>query len=179
MAVFSSNYDSLERFLADAALTEGFKGERNVGTKYPSPNMGVQDEILDKDNDSLVLSTIHQAKGLEWNTVFVIGLVDGQFPHHKVFDKPAEMEEERRLFYVATTRAQENLYLTYPVMNHSHITANHFNHPSTFIEELPEGVYEVRRLTPALGEIDIDDGILDKILAQKNLSDDEPRYIEE
>ena len=87
----------------------------------------------------MTVSTIHQAKGLEWRVVFIIGLVDGQFPHAKVFEKPAELEEERRLFYVAATRAQRELYLTYPM------TATHsgtLNQTSQFIKELPETLYE-------------------------------------
>ena len=87
----------------------------------------------------MILSTIHQAKGLEWDTVFVLGLVDGQFPHAKIFQNPIEIEEERRLFYVATTRAENRLYLTYSVFNNYGATVNK---PSQFIRELPEEVYE-------------------------------------
>ena len=66
-----------------------------------------------EDADRMVLSTIHSAKGLEWEAVFVIGLADGRFPHAKA--EPGEQwEEERRLLYVAATRAKKNLYLSYP-----------------------------------------------------------------
>lgn len=98
LAVFAQGYDSLEQFLADAALSEGFRGDRS--------------SLADPEKDYLVLSTIHQAKGLEWKNVFVIGLCDGQFPHYKSMRSRQEIEEERRLFYVAVTRAKERLFLT-------------------------------------------------------------------
>lgn len=98
LAVFAQGYDLLEQFLADAALSEGFRGDRS--------------SLTDPEKDYLVLSTIHQAKGLEWKNVFVIGLCDGQFPHYKSMRSRQEIEEERRLFYVAVTRAKERLFLT-------------------------------------------------------------------
>ncbi len=64
--------------------------------------------------DVLVLSTVHQAKGLEWSHVFVIGLTDESFPHRRAVDEPGGEEEERRIFYVAVSRAMNELYLSYP-----------------------------------------------------------------
>lgn len=157
MALFSKNYAYLDQFLADAALTEGFKGERRITT-----------ESGEDDTDRLVLSTIHQAKGLEWNTVFVLGLADGQFPHYKVFEKESEIEEERRLFYVAVTRAEHNLYLTYPIMNHSRMTSQAFNHPSTFLRELPDHLYQTREFSRGIDPtIQMSGGILDRVLETK------------
>ncbi|PIP29659.1 ATP-dependent DNA helicase [Candidatus Kuenenbacteria bacterium CG23_combo_of_CG06-09_8_20_14_all_36_9] len=124
LVVFAGKYDSLSDFLADVALSENFK-KNKAGEN--------------KKEDAVILSTIHQAKGLEWDTVFVLGLVDGQFPHAKIFQNPIEIEEERRLFYVATTRAENRLYLTYSVFNNYGATVNK---PSQFIRELPEEVYE-------------------------------------
>lgn len=121
---FAAKYDSLNNFLADAMLSENFKKQDRAG---------------EEQRDAVVLSTIHQAKGLEWDSVFVIGLSDGQFPHAKVFQNPLEIEEERRLFYVATTRAENRLYLTYAVFNNFGGTVNKI---SQFIKELPEEVYE-------------------------------------
>jgi DNA helicase-2/ATP-dependent DNA helicase PcrA len=66
------------------------------------------------DNELLVLSTIHSAKGLEWRAVFVIWATEGRFPApHSL--APEDLEEERRLLYVAVTRARDQLYITYPV----------------------------------------------------------------
>src|SRR5439155_1335481 len=68
------------------------------------------------DNEAVNLSTVHQAKGLEFQTVFVIWLTDGMFPSSRSIDTCEALEEERRLFYVAITRAKDELYLTYPHM---------------------------------------------------------------
>jgi ATP-dependent DNA helicase UvrD/PcrA len=129
LANFATQYDKLEDFLSDVTLSEGFKGERVEGY-----NEG--------PDESLVLSTIHQAKGLEWKYVFVIGLAEGQFPHYKIYDHPEEIEEERRLFYVAVTRAKEELYLTYPIISFSFATGESINKPSSFISELDDSLFE-------------------------------------
>lgn len=129
LANFALSYKSIDSFLSDVSLSEAFKGEAAV------------DQEL-KDKDTLILSTIHQAKGLEWKVVFLIGLVDGQFPHYKVYDRPQEMEEERRLFYVAATRAKDELYLTYPIISYNFRTGQNINHPSTFIKEIQEDLME-------------------------------------
>jgi DNA helicase II / ATP-dependent DNA helicase PcrA len=142
---FSSQYESLEKFLADAALSEGFKGER-------------VNDVSEAEEEYLVLSTIHQAKGLEWPVVILIGLVDGQFPHYKVHEKPEELEEERRLFYVAVTRAKDELYLTQPIINFSFTTGRYMNQPSRFVKELPKSSYEKWQIAEEAEEvIDIDD----------------------
>jgi DNA helicase-2/ATP-dependent DNA helicase PcrA len=126
LAIFAGRYDSLDKFLADTALGEGFKGA-NITQKQEA------------SEEAVILSTIHQSKGLEWKAVFVISLVDGQFPSTKSMESSVGLEEERRLFYVATTRAQDYLYLTYP--RFSGHTGN-MNQVSQFIKELPENVYE-------------------------------------
>jgi len=122
---FTASYDSTEKFLSETALTEKFKG-------------GSKEDYQDGAEEAVILSTIHQAKGLEWKAVFVVGLCDGQFPHAKVYDKPQEMEEERRLFYVAVTRAKEQLYLTYPLFG----VGDSIAQPSQFIKELKSNLYE-------------------------------------
>lgn len=78
---------------------------------------GASDHTQTPDHpaDTLVLSTIHSAKGLEWDAVFVINVMDGRIPHSRACSNPATLEEERRLLYVAVTRARHALYLTYPV----------------------------------------------------------------
>jgi DNA helicase-2/ATP-dependent DNA helicase PcrA len=127
---FALSYSKLEDFLADVSLSEGFRGEQIEGYQ-------------EGPDESIVLSTIHQAKGLEWKHVFVIGLVEGQFPHYKVYDHPEELEEERRLFYVAVTRAKDELYLTYPIFSFSFTTGQNINKRSTFISELDDSLFEV------------------------------------
>jgi len=129
LANFATQYDKLEDFLADVSLSEGFRGESIEGYQ-------------EGPDESLVISTIHQAKGLEWKFVFLLGLVEGQFPHYKIYDYPEEIEEERRLFYVAVTRAKDELYLTYPIISFSFATGQNINKPSQFIQELNSDLFE-------------------------------------
>jgi len=147
---FALSYNKLEDFLADVSLSEGFRGEQIEGYQ-------------EGPDESIVLSTIHQAKGLEWKHVFVIGLVEGQFPHYKVYDHPEELEEERRLFYVATTRAKDELYLTYPIFSFSYLTGQNINKRSTFVSELDDNLFEVWQVNEsssveASEDIDDNDG---------------------
>ncbi|MDY0390599.1 ATP-dependent helicase [Desulfobulbus oligotrophicus] len=93
-----SGYGDLQSFIDDTALDP--------------PEVGADAEGI-RSEQRLTLSTIHSAKGLEWDTVFVMGLAEGRFPHQHA--TPGEQwEEERRLLYVATTRAKKELFLTYP-----------------------------------------------------------------
>ena len=126
LAIFADRYDSLDKFLVDTALGENFKGSKLVENK---------ESIL----EAVILSTIHQAKGLEWKAVFIISLLDGQFPNTKAFDNYQDLEEERRMFYVASTRAQDQLYLTYPIFSSY---TGQINQVSQFVKELPKNVYE-------------------------------------
>jgi DNA helicase II / ATP-dependent DNA helicase PcrA len=87
-------------------------------------------------DDELVLSTIHQAKGLEWPVCFVLGLVDGRFPSSQSVRNPRELEEERRLFYVAATRAADELYLCYPTIEDGCDGPCRLLRPSRFLVEL-------------------------------------------
>jgi DNA helicase-2/ATP-dependent DNA helicase PcrA len=80
---------------------------------------------------------IHQAKGLEWRAVFLIWLADGRFPSAPALRAPDGEEEERRLFYVAVTRAKDELYLTYPMMLEERDQARLLMRPSRFLDELP------------------------------------------
>jgi DNA helicase-2/ATP-dependent DNA helicase PcrA len=88
-----------------------------------------------------VLSTIHQAKGLEWKVVFVVWLADGRFPSYLSFGKEEEMEEERRLFYVAVTRAKDELYLSYPLI-YSGYEGEVLMKVSRYLEEMPGELFD-------------------------------------
>ncbi len=156
LANFALQYKKLEDFLSDVTLSEGFKGESVEGYQEGPDEM-------------LVLSTIHQAKGLEWKYVFLIGLAEGQFPHYKIYDHPEEIEEERRLFYVAVTRAKDELYLTYPIISTSYLTGTNINKPSSFISELDDSLFEPWQVNED-GEIyDEDDEEIDFDKPAKNL----------
>lgn len=88
-----------------------------------------------KDDDSLLLMTVHNAKGLEFENVFVTGLEDGLFPHRNSFEEDSNCEEERRLLYVALTRAKKNLFLTYTV-ERFYYQESSFRIPSRFLKEI-------------------------------------------
>ena len=123
----AGRYRSLASMLADMAL------------EPPTDSVG---DVLaaDVEEGLLTLSTIHSAKGLEWNTVFVIWLVDGRFPSYHNLHDGEEIEEERRLLYVAVTRAKEHLYLSYPIDIYDRSSGMVLGQPSRFLSDLPEGV---------------------------------------
>lgn len=128
---FAHTYKDLKDFLADATLREGFRGE-SFGEGGGS----------DEPFEQLVLSTIHQAKGLEWRAVFVIALSEGLFPHAKSLASEDQLEEERRLFYVAVTRAKEELALMHPMTRFDYQAGTVISRPSIFVAELPSSSYD-------------------------------------
>ena len=97
--------------------------------------------------ERIVLSTIHQAKGLEWDSVFVIHLADMAFPNRRAMSEVGGLEEERRLFYVAVTRARRRLFLTYPITMGTDTLM--LNQPSLFLEEIPPYLMERLELREA------------------------------
>jgi DNA helicase-2/ATP-dependent DNA helicase PcrA len=92
---------------------------------------------LDDDDSSVILMTLHSAKGLEFPVVFLIGLEDGVFPHLRAIGEPDELEEERRLAYVGITRARERLYLTH-AWARTLYGGTQYNPPSRFLDEIPD-----------------------------------------
>ncbi len=130
LAAYAERYPSAQEFLADLALFEGMAAESVVGAEAP--------------DDKLVLSTIHQAKGLEWPIAFVLWLVDGRFPTAQSMRIAAALEEERRLFYVAVTRAADELYLCYPTIEHGKDGPSTLLRPSRFLAEIdaPPAVFD-------------------------------------
>ena len=101
LAVLAARYKSLERLLAELLLAGDIYGMDTVNP--------------DDAPDSLVLSTVHQAKGLEWSRVFVLRMIEDSFPHYRALNEPGGEDEERRIFYVAVSRAMDELYLVYPM----------------------------------------------------------------
>jgi DNA helicase-2/ATP-dependent DNA helicase PcrA len=94
------------------------------------------------DNAPVTLMTVHSAKGLEFPLVFVVGLEEGLFPHVRVMDDSEELEEERRLFYVAITRAKQQLYLTQAQRRRVY-GEERLTDPSQFLEEIPEDTVQL------------------------------------
>ncbi len=93
-----------------------------------------QDNI--QDENSVKIMTIHASKGLEFPVVFIAGLEEGIFPSRRAFEDIEQMEEERRLFYVAITRAEEKVYLTYPEYRYGYNGQFMETKPSRFVEEI-------------------------------------------
>ena len=126
-SIITERYRSLNRLLSDMALEP--------------PNSSVGDVLAtDRDEEGvLTLSTIHSAKGLEWHSVFIIWAVEGRFPslYNKEDD---ELEEERRLMYVAATRAKENLFISYPINIFDRATGMVLSRPSRFLEDIPRRI---------------------------------------
>jgi DNA helicase-2/ATP-dependent DNA helicase PcrA len=124
LAEFAGRFEDLPRFLSEIALASEFSA-REATEETP--------------DEGLTLSTVHQAKGLEWQVVFIISLVEGRFPLHGTARTPDEEEEERRLFYVAATRARDELALTYPISVVLELGERAILRLSRFVEELPMG----------------------------------------
>lgn len=110
--------DMRERLAELATLVQGYKNVADLETLLEavhSSGQSSRSESATHPSDTLVLSTIHSAKGLEWDAVFVINVADGQLPHGRSLKDPHSIEEERRLLYVAITRPRYRLWLTFPV----------------------------------------------------------------
>jgi DNA helicase-2/ATP-dependent DNA helicase PcrA len=125
----AARYNDVSTLLADLALEP--------------PNESITDiSAPGHDDEYLVLSTIHSAKGLEWHSVFLIYALDGRFPTSRAADSIEEMEEERRLMYVACTRAKENLFITYPINVYDRESGTILTKPSRFLEGLDDKLIE-------------------------------------
>lgn len=128
LATFAQQFKTLEEFLTQLALLTNVEAEDNEQTK---------------DAEQIRLSTIHQAKGLEFDVVFVIMLCEGLFPSARSMESVEGEEEERRLFYVAVTRARNELYLSYPLIRMTPGTGGDvMQQPSRFLGEIPKELVE-------------------------------------
>lgn len=128
LAAFARQFKSADEFLSQLALISNVDAEA-------APNQTA-------DQEAVNLSSVHQAKGLEYHTVFVIWLTDGMFPSSRSLETRDAIEEERRLFYVAITRARDDLYLTYPHMRLNAGYGEIFQRPSRFLKEIPTNLVE-------------------------------------
>ena len=126
---YGETYDDVLEFLAQLSLMSSVDG-------------GVNQK--EKTDSGVMLSSIHQAKGLEWKVVFLVWLADGMFPNGRILESEDEnmLEEERRLFYVAVTRAKDQLYLTYPMTNPKSYTGDYMTRPSRFLDAIPTEMTE-------------------------------------
>ncbi len=140
LAMYAGKYESTEDFLSELALisTERFQEPQGVAG---------EDVVMGGEEDEyLTLTSVHQAKGLEWNAVFIIWAAEGKFPSPRSLREMESEEEERRLWYVALTRAKDELYLTYPLMMIDYQRQAVLQKPSRFITECPPVLFEIWNL---------------------------------
>ncbi|HUV66296.1 MAG TPA: ATP-dependent helicase, partial [Sedimentisphaerales bacterium] len=128
LASFAAQYNNLEAFLADIALAGDYSGE----TVVTGPT----------EQEFATLSTVHQAKGLEWPVVFIPWLADGRFPTDFAINTNEDEEEERRVFHVAVTRAKDEVYLIVPQVCRSRSRSIVMMKPSRFLTEIGQGFTE-------------------------------------
>lgn len=140
LATYATRYTSTEDFLSELALlsTESFK--------EPQPLVGEELVEGSEPDELLTLTSVHQAKGLEWKAVFIIWAAEGKFPSPRSLKEIDSEEEERRLWYVAITRARDELYLTYPLLMTDYNRQTVLQKPSRFITECPAALFEIWNL---------------------------------
>jgi DNA helicase-2/ATP-dependent DNA helicase PcrA len=131
---FASRFEEMQDLLAQIVLLNGETSDRQV----------------DPDAEAIKLTTVHQAKGLEYDVVFLIGAADGQLPTRRAIEG-GDVEEERRLFYVAVTRAKNELYISYPKVASRAGPGGMLLTPSRFLLELSSDLYETLRIKRSFG----------------------------
>ena len=139
---YPKRLQDLEHFVA---LADTFKSRADFLSSLaldPIELSALDGESLDDDELPLVLSTIHSAKGLEFHSVFVIHALDGVLPSGYAFKDDDALDEELRLFYVAITRAEENLFISYPMVQYRRYQGDYLSKPSRFLAGIPEALLE-------------------------------------
>lgn len=156
MAAFADRSADLAEFLSEASLADNFSAPKTAA--------------LQSGREKIVLSTIHQAKGLEWEAVFIMRLTDADFPNRRAALEEGGLEEERRLFYVATTRAKRLLYLTYPLI--VGLDSFAMQSPSMFLDEVDHDLLQKQAMASAYSDDFIE---LDNVGEIKDISKKKPR----
>ena len=156
--IHPDDYPKRERDLEHfATIAERYRGTRallaDMALEPPTDSVGGVLAAGSEDEEMLTLSTIHSAKGLEWHSVFVLWAADGRFPSMYNVHDDDEIEEERRLMYVAVTRAKDRLYLTYPMEIYDRGVGVVLGKPSRFIEDVSEELLEPVALIDEVDEL--------------------------
>jgi len=156
LAAFAARYRSTEEFLSELALlsTERFAEAQPL----------VGEEVIEgsESDELLTLTSVHQAKGLEWKAVFIIWAAEGKFPSPRSLKEIDSEEEERRLWYVALTRAKDELYISYPLMITDYNRQTVLQKPSRFVMECPPALFEIWNLEDQLPMFDSPTALLDE-----------------
>jgi DNA helicase-2/ATP-dependent DNA helicase PcrA len=138
---YADYQDRLEELNALVGFAQRFEETQDFLAQILLLNSETSDRHVDTEADAVKLTTVHQAKGLEYDVVFVIGLADGQFPGRRSIEA-GDVEEERRLFYVAVTRARNELYLSFPKIASRPGPGGMMLTPSRFLQELSPNLYQ-------------------------------------
>ncbi len=142
---FADYVDRLDELKALTGFAGRYEEMQDLLAQIVLLNSETSDRRVDPETDALRLTTVHQAKGLEYPVVFLISLADGLFPLRRAIEA-GDVEEERRLFYVAVTRARDELYLCFPKISNRAGPGGMMLTPSRFILELPTDLYEPLKL---------------------------------
>lgn len=137
LANYAGRYQSTQEFLSELSLI--------ASERFSPPDSAAgEDAVLpDDDDEEMVLTSIHQAKGLEWRFVFLIWAADGKFPSARSLKETDMIEEERRLFYVAVTRAKDEFHAVYPLIESDYSRMSVVQRPSRFVTEVAEDLFEL------------------------------------
>lgn len=147
---FADYIDRKEELRALVGFAQRFEQTQDFLAQIVLLNSETSDRHVEPEAEAIKLTTVHQSKGLEYDAVFLIGLADGQFPGRRAIES-GDVEEERRLFYVAVTRARNELYLSYPKVSMRGGPGGMLLTPSRFILELPPDLYEPLRIKRSYG----------------------------
>jgi len=137
LANFAQRFETTDALLSELAL---------INTeRFSPPGATVGEDVVSggDEDEKLALSSVHQAKGLEWRVVFLIWAADGRFPSSRSLRDIEGEEEERRLFYVALTRAQDELYVCFPLVESDRSRQTVLHRPSRFVTEVPRELIEI------------------------------------
>ncbi len=156
LALYASRYDSTESFLSELALLST--------ERFGAPQAIVGEDVVQggEEDELLTLTSVHQAKGLEWKVVFLIWTAEGKFPSPRSLKEIDSEEEERRLWYVALTRAKDELYLTYPLLIVDYNRQTVLQKPSRFIMECPPALFEIWSLEEDAPQFDAPINFIDE-----------------
>lgn len=137
LANYAGRSQSTQEFLSELSLI--------ASERFSPPDSAAGEDVVlpDDDDEEMVLTSIHQAKGLEWRFVFLIWAADGKFPSARSLKETDMIEEERRLFYVAVTRAKDEFHAVYPLIESDYSRMSVVQRPSRFVTEVAEDLFEL------------------------------------